>query len=85
MVCCVKANSEWALDDGAIAIVPDLPNNPTTQQVSDWERDEPKEYRWRIIDEGAESLETVICLESQRYIQDHDHLGPGRPKAVLQE
>ncbi|GAB1317032.1 HNH nuclease domain-containing protein [Madurella fahalii] len=61
----LQPDVESALDDGAIAIVPDLPDDPTTEQVADWERKEPKNYRWRIIDEDAESLETVIALESQ--------------------
>lgn len=61
----LQPDVESALDDGAIAIVPDLPDNPTTEQVADWEGKEPKNYRWCIIDEDTESLETIIALESQ--------------------
>ncbi|KAK0703032.1 hypothetical protein B0T26DRAFT_838826 [Lasiosphaeria miniovina] len=61
----LQPDVESALDDGAIAIVPDLPDNPTTEQVADWERKEPKNYRWCIIDEDAESLETVVVPEGQ--------------------
>ncbi|KAK0720913.1 hypothetical protein B0H67DRAFT_644110 [Lasiosphaeris hirsuta] len=61
---------ESALDDGAIAIVPGLPDDPTTEQVAIWERDEPKNYRWRIIDEDAELLEAIIALKSQGASED---------------
>ncbi|KAK3356331.1 hypothetical protein B0T25DRAFT_421131, partial [Lasiosphaeria hispida] len=61
----LQPDVELALDDGTIAIVPDLPDDPTTEQVAHWEEEEPKDYRWRIIDEDTESLETVIALESQ--------------------
>ncbi|KAK3363898.1 hypothetical protein B0T25DRAFT_528701, partial [Lasiosphaeria hispida] len=54
----VESGVESALDDGAIAIVPDLPDDPTTEQVVTWEREEPKNYRWHIIDDEAQSLET---------------------------
>ncbi|KAM7220431.1 hypothetical protein V8F06_004210 [Rhypophila decipiens] len=46
-----------ALDDGVIAIIPDIPDDPTTAQVAAWEQEEPKNYKWRIIDEDAECLD----------------------------
>ncbi|KAM7189038.1 hypothetical protein V8F20_010341 [Naviculisporaceae sp. PSN 640] len=61
----LQSDVESALDDGTIAIVPDLPDDPTAEQVAIWERDEPKNYRWRIIDEDALSLETMVALKSQ--------------------
>ncbi|KAK3363912.1 hypothetical protein B0T25DRAFT_422700, partial [Lasiosphaeria hispida] len=66
----LQSGVESALDDGAIAIVPDLPDDPTTEQVVIWERDEPKNYRWCVIDNEAESLETVVALKSQGASQD---------------
>jgi len=51
-----------ALEDGAISIVPDLPSNPTAEQVAEWEAKDPKEYRWAIIDDEEECLDKVICL-----------------------
>lgn len=56
---------ESALEDGAIAIVPDLPDDATTEQIAMWERDQPKNYRWRIIDEDAPSLDQAIIPKSQ--------------------
>jgi hypothetical protein len=52
-----------AMDDGAITIVPDLPDDPSTEQVAAWESTEPKEYKWRVIDDEADILdETFIDL-----------------------
>ncbi|KAK0712628.1 hypothetical protein B0T26DRAFT_714791, partial [Lasiosphaeria miniovina] len=74
----LQPHVESALDDGAISIVPDLPDNPTTEQVADWERNEPKIYRWRIIDEDAESLNTVIIPKGHNAPED----GHGAPKDI---
>ncbi|KAH8594429.1 hypothetical protein B0O99DRAFT_687661 [Bisporella sp. PMI_857] len=51
---------EKAMDDGAIAIVPDVPDDPSDKQVLDWETKEPKQYKWRVIDGTALSLDEVI-------------------------
>ncbi|KAK4152645.1 hypothetical protein C8A00DRAFT_44300 [Chaetomidium leptoderma] len=61
---------ERALDDGAIAIVPDLPDDPSTEQIADWEKNEPKNYRWRVIDDNAESLDTFLVLKDQGSTKD---------------
>jgi hypothetical protein len=49
-----------ALASGTIAIVPDLPDEPTAEQIAQWEQNEPKNYRWQIIDEEAEVLDELI-------------------------
>ncbi|KAK3356873.1 hypothetical protein B0T25DRAFT_140846 [Lasiosphaeria hispida] len=61
----LQRDVESALDDGAIAIVPDLPDDPFSEQVASWEEKEPKDYRWRIIDDDADSLETIFLLKNQ--------------------
>ncbi|KAK3939719.1 hypothetical protein QBC46DRAFT_450115 [Diplogelasinospora grovesii] len=61
---------EKALDDGAIAIVPDLPDDPSTQEVADWEAKEPKNYRWRIIDSDADSLNEILVLRGEGLPRD---------------
>jgi hypothetical protein len=66
----LQSGVESALDDGAIAIVPDLPDDPTTEQIATWEREEPKNYRWRIIDDEAQSLETVVALGGRGASED---------------
>ncbi|RYP74434.1 hypothetical protein DL769_004011 [Monosporascus sp. CRB-8-3] len=48
---------EKAMDDGAIAVVPDLPDDPSTEEVATWESTEPKNYKWRIIDTDAAILD----------------------------
>ncbi|KAM7199998.1 hypothetical protein V8F33_004172 [Rhypophila sp. PSN 637] len=45
---------EVALNLGVITLVPDIPDEPTMEQVAAWEEEEPKNYKWRIIDEDAE-------------------------------
>ncbi|KAH9993889.1 hypothetical protein F4779DRAFT_222149 [Xylariaceae sp. FL0662B] len=51
---------EKAMDDGAIAIVPNMPDDPSTQEVAIWEGTEPKDYKWRIIDPEAEVLDEPL-------------------------
>ncbi|XXH05758.1 hypothetical protein Hte_012194 [Hypoxylon texense] len=51
---------EKAMDDGAIAIVPDLCDNPPTKEVAEWKSREPKEYKWQVIDGDAESLDQAL-------------------------
>ena len=53
----LQSDIERAMDDGAIAIVPDLPDDPSTEEVATWESTEPKEYKWRVIDDDAEVLD----------------------------
>ncbi|RYO90316.1 hypothetical protein DL766_006912 [Monosporascus sp. MC13-8B] len=48
---------ERAMDDGAIAIVPDLSDDPSTEEVAAWESTAPKNYKWRIIDTDADVLD----------------------------
>ncbi|KAK4214153.1 hypothetical protein QBC37DRAFT_314986 [Rhypophila decipiens] len=45
---------EVALNLGVITLVPDIPDEPTMEQVAAWQEEEPKIYKWRIIDEDAE-------------------------------
>lgn len=50
---------EKAFDDGAIVIVPDIPNDPLPQQVEVWNKSNPKEFKFRILDS------TVPCLQER--------------------
>ncbi|KAK3318980.1 hypothetical protein B0H66DRAFT_603540 [Apodospora peruviana] len=52
------------IDDIAIVIVPDLPDNPTAEEFAGWEGKEPKDCRWHIIDEDAESLDAIVVPEN---------------------
>lgn len=49
-----------AMEDGAIAIVPDLPFNPSPAEVATFNATNPKDYKWRVIDTDAESLDAMI-------------------------
>jgi hypothetical protein len=49
-----------AMDDGALAIVPDIPGDPSTEEVAAWESKEPKEYKWKIMDDEAEILDQAF-------------------------
>lgn len=66
----LQTRVEKAMDDGAIAIVPDLPDNPSTEQVATWESTEPKEYRWRVIDDKAEIVDQKFEGGSGMKIRD---------------
>ncbi|KAL2023991.1 hypothetical protein VTK56DRAFT_226 [Thermocarpiscus australiensis] len=55
------------MNDGAIAIaiVPDLPDDPSTDEVSTWETKEPKEYKRRIMDPDAEILDQRLGVTKE--------------------
>ncbi|KAI1211990.1 uncharacterized protein F4807DRAFT_472812 [Annulohypoxylon truncatum] len=52
--------AEKAMDDGAIVIVPDLPDDPSVEEVTAWESTSPKDYKWRIMDPDADILNSVV-------------------------
>ncbi|KAI0165372.1 hypothetical protein GGR52DRAFT_575464 [Hypoxylon sp. FL1284] len=49
-----------AMDDGAIAIVPDIADNPSIEEVAAWENSDVKDYKWRIIDPEADVLDDPL-------------------------
>ncbi|XXH02512.1 hypothetical protein Hte_008888 [Hypoxylon texense] len=49
-----------AMDDGVIAIVPDIANNPSTEEVTVWENSGLKDYKWKIIDPEAQILDEAL-------------------------
>ncbi|KAM7204937.1 hypothetical protein V8F20_003399 [Naviculisporaceae sp. PSN 640] len=53
---------ETAMDDGAIAVVPNLPDDPTTKHRKEREAREPKQYRWRMISYQAKSLTHKVTV-----------------------
>ncbi|KAI1261896.1 hypothetical protein F5Y18DRAFT_419261 [Xylariaceae sp. FL1019] len=55
---------EKAMDDGAIAAVPDIADDPSTEEVETWERTEPKNYKWRVMDPEAEVLDVAVVVPS---------------------
>lgn len=46
----VNSEFEAVFDKGLLAIVPLLPNNPSTVELNAWRNSEPKEYKIRILD-----------------------------------
>ena len=66
----LPSDVETAMDDGAIAIVPDLPDDPSTEEVAAWESTEPKEYKWRVIDDEAEVLDELFIDGVDMTIRD---------------
>ncbi|KAK5651936.1 hypothetical protein OQA88_11478 [Cercophora sp. LCS_1] len=62
-----------ALEDGAIAIVPDSDDNPTPEMVQEWEEKQPRNYRWRIVDDEAPVLDKAIAITGRgSYLQVRD-------------
>lgn len=57
---------EKAMDDGAIVAVPDIADDPTPDEVEAWEKKEPKNYRWRIIDNDADSRSDRAAKRTQQ-------------------
>ncbi|KAL7622555.1 hypothetical protein AAE478_008062 [Parahypoxylon ruwenzoriense] len=53
-------------DDGAIVIVPNLPDEPSTQEVAIWESIEPQDYKWKIIDPEAEILDEPLEVAPEK-------------------
>ncbi|KAI2627631.1 hypothetical protein GGR54DRAFT_652465 [Hypoxylon sp. NC1633] len=49
-----------AMDDGVIAIVPDIADNPSTEEVAVWENSGLKDYKWKIIDPEAQILDEAL-------------------------
>lgn len=63
-----------AMDDGVIAIVPDIVDNPSTEEVAVWENSSLKDYKWKIIDpevievnkEGLVNPMTIRDIENRK-------------------
>jgi hypothetical protein len=55
---------EGAMDDGCIATVPYVADDPSTEEVSLWEGNEPKQYKWRIMYNEADILDLTIMDKS---------------------
>ncbi|KAI1175014.1 hypothetical protein F4777DRAFT_598860 [Nemania sp. FL0916] len=51
---------EKAMDYGTIVAVPNLPDNPTNEKIETWEKVEPKNYKWKIIDPDSDLLDEVV-------------------------
>ncbi|KAI1770240.1 hypothetical protein F4818DRAFT_455858 [Hypoxylon cercidicola] len=49
-----------AMDDGVIAIVPDIADNPSTEEVTLWDNSDLKDYKWKIIDPEAQILDEAL-------------------------
>jgi hypothetical protein len=60
----VYALFEKVFDVGLLAIVPQLPNNPTDNELESWRNSEPKEYKIRILDYQRGKIDTP--LDSKR-------------------
>lgn len=62
----LETNVEKAMDDGAIAIVPDISDDPSTEEIAMWEAAEPKNYKWKIIDVDAEVLDEPLEIATEK-------------------
>ena len=51
---------EEKFETGLFAIVPDIQDNPTAEQVVQWQEQEPKEYKLKIIDRDPAKLNRII-------------------------
>jgi len=49
-----------ALDDWAITVVPDIPEDPTLEERRRWVEMEPKEFKFRVLDSEHESLQQSV-------------------------
>ncbi|KAI0152697.1 hypothetical protein GGR57DRAFT_513596 [Xylariaceae sp. FL1272] len=58
---------ETAMDDGAIAAVPDIADDPSPKEVKIWENTEPKNYKWRVMDPESEALDWLVIAPSASY------------------
>ncbi|KAI1774327.1 hypothetical protein F4818DRAFT_452361 [Hypoxylon cercidicola] len=78
----VYTSVEKAMDNGAIVIVPDIPDDHSDDKVATWENTSPKKYKWRVMDTEAEipnePVMTIRDLKRQRLLIIQDD---GRPRA----
>ncbi|KAI1325193.1 hypothetical protein F5Y16DRAFT_378583 [Xylariaceae sp. FL0255] len=51
---------EKAMAEFAIVIVPDLPNDPTTEQVKEWLNSEAPEYKFRVLNPEHPDLQSSL-------------------------
>ncbi|KAI1355973.1 hypothetical protein F5Y01DRAFT_268171 [Xylaria sp. FL0043] len=65
---------ERAMDDWAIVIVPDLPNDPTIDEVKPWIASMPREYKFRVLDPNHPELNKRLSAsdEDTRFGKDLD-------------
>ena len=68
----VSLQIEDAFDKGLMIIVPRLPNNPSTAEISLWNLSSPKEYKIRIIDPESKMYNKRIRLEYPQTWKDLD-------------
>jgi hypothetical protein len=51
---------EAMFDCGFCVIVPDLPVNPKVEEICAWQRSEPKEYKFKLVDLQHRNVDSVI-------------------------
>ncbi|KAI1762422.1 hypothetical protein GGR53DRAFT_501450 [Hypoxylon sp. FL1150] len=54
-----------AMDDGVIAIVPDIADNPTTEEVTVWENSDVKDYKWKVMDAEADIADEALDFNNE--------------------
>lgn len=68
----LASDVEKAMDDGAIAIVPAIVDDPSTADVEAWENTNPKQYKWRVIDYKADVLDACPIDDNEMTVRDLD-------------
>lgn len=64
-----------ALDEGALTIVPDIPDDPTHEQARQWANDPVKEYKFHVLDPMHPKLQQRITGISEQLVDVGRSLG----------
>ena len=68
----VSKKVEEVFDKGFLVIVPRVPDDPTSAQISLWNSSDPKEYKMRIIDRDQARYKQRISRQIDKTWQDLD-------------
>ena len=60
-------------EGGHFVIVPDVPNQPTRQQVDAWEASDPKEYKIRVLNPKHPLMKDEICHTNIKWAALDNH------------
>lgn len=56
----IYSGIEAKFESGLFAIVPDLPDDPTADQIVQWQEVSPKEYKLKIVDRDPAKMSKVV-------------------------
>ena len=68
-----SSGAEQRFEGGHFVIVPDIPNQPTKQQVDTWEASDPKEYKIRVLNPKHPLMKDHILNTNTHWAELDNH------------